>query len=263
MFFCRKIIYNAYVIRYSVRAKKIKMKSNDVRPIFVTDSGIGGLSVLDKLAKSFPDERFIYYSDLKNVPYGNKDKKRIIKYCKKRVELAKKYNAKLIVVACNTMSVIGEDLFSKCGIPEVGVCAASTEMLEKSPKPIVVFCTAATAKNLSIGRLSGIKVVGLPSLAKEIEDNIFDKNFIPECFEPDYGEVKTIVLGCTHYSFLKKQFIARFHPEKIVDGTDEAVQKTAAFLGRKICEKVPCTGGKVKFIGSGARKMAKVYKMRF
>ena len=128
---------------------------------------------------------------------------------------------------------------------------------------IVVFCTAATAKNLPISRLSGIKAVGLPTLAKEIEDHIFDKEFIPECLNTNYGEVKTVVLGCTHYSFLMEQFIERFHPEKIVDGTGEAVQKTATFLGRKICEKVPCTGGKVKFIGSGARKMAKVYKMRF
>ena len=239
------------------------MKNNDIRPIFVTDSGIGGLSVLDKLAKSFPDERFVYYSDLKNVPYGNKDKKRIIEYCKKRVEIAKKNNAKLIVVACNTMSVVGKDLFSKCGIPVVDVCAASDEILANSPKPIVVFCTVATAKNLPISRLSGIKAVGLPTLAKEIEDHIFDKEFISECLNTDYGEVKTVVLGCTHYSFLMEQFIERFHPEKIVDGTGEAVQKTATFLGNKICEKGSCEGAKIKFIGSGARKMAKVYKMRF
>ena len=71
-------------------------------PIGLFDSGVGGISILDKLKDILPDENFIYLADNKNCPYGGKSKKEIlslsIKNCKKLIE----FNCKIIIVACNT-----------------------------------------------------------------------------------------------------------------------------------------------------------------
>ena len=74
----------------------------DNRPIGFFDSGIGGVSILDKLKDLLPNENFIYLADNKNCPYGYRSKKEIIslstKNCEKLIEL----NCKVLVVAFNT-----------------------------------------------------------------------------------------------------------------------------------------------------------------
>ena len=59
--------------------------NNKQLPIGIFDSGIGGLTVLKKLNKILPKEEFIYFGDTAHVPYGNKSKKTIIRYCKQIV----------------------------------------------------------------------------------------------------------------------------------------------------------------------------------
>ena len=59
--------------------KNIFIDNKDDRPIGVFDSGLGGLTVLNDLAKSFPNQSYIYLGDLANLPYGNKSKNNIIK----------------------------------------------------------------------------------------------------------------------------------------------------------------------------------------
>ena len=71
--------------------------------ILVFDSGIGGVTVLKEIIKILPNENYIYYSDSKNNPYGDKTNKEIIKICNKIVN--KFINeCKAIVIACNTAS---------------------------------------------------------------------------------------------------------------------------------------------------------------
>ena len=56
--------------------------------IAVTDSGVGGLAVLKKLEKRFPFVDFVYVSDYKNFPYGNKSKAEVQLFCKNNLEIA-------------------------------------------------------------------------------------------------------------------------------------------------------------------------------
>ena len=72
--------------------------------IGVFDSGIGGVTVLKEIIKILPRESYIYYSDSKNNPYGDKDDKEILKICDNIVDLFIKKGCKAIVIACNTAS---------------------------------------------------------------------------------------------------------------------------------------------------------------
>lgn len=95
-----------------------------MQPIVVTDSGAGGLFVLDKLVRAFPQEKFVYFSDVGNMPYGNKSDEWIRELCGMRVDFAKRKKAKLIVVACNTMSSVGREVFENGGVAVDFVLAA-------------------------------------------------------------------------------------------------------------------------------------------
>ena len=94
----------------------------DNRPIGVFDSGIGGLTVVDALAKNLPNETIYYVGDTARVPYGNKSKSRIQQYALEITNWLNKKNCKIIIVACNTASALAlEYLSSVFPIPIIGV----------------------------------------------------------------------------------------------------------------------------------------------
>ena len=75
-----------------------------MKPIGIFDSGIGGVTVLKEIIKVLPNENYIYYSDTKNNPYGDKTNEEIIKICDEITQYFIKRNCKVIVIACNTAS---------------------------------------------------------------------------------------------------------------------------------------------------------------
>ena len=227
-----------------------------MQPIVVTDSGAGGLFVLDKLVRAFPREKFVYFSDVGNMPYGNKSDERIRELCGMRVDFAKRKKAKLIVVACNTMSSVGREVFENGGVAVDFVLAADGLLKSlsgadgidgvngsgrvgrssggnrssgnrssgKIDLPAVVFCTAATEKSGAISRLSkqnGVIVYAERDLAREIEEHIFDLlSYKPRLAEGDRESYKTVVLGCTHYALIRDKFAERFSGAVVIDGTE-------------------------------------------
>ena len=77
---------------------------NKESSIGIFDSGIGGVTVLKEIIKILPNENYIYYSDSKNNPYGDKTQKEIIEICNNIVQFFIQKNCKAIVIACNTAS---------------------------------------------------------------------------------------------------------------------------------------------------------------
>ena len=75
-----------------------------MRSIGIFDSGIGGVTVLKEILKELPKENYIYYSDSKNNPYGDKNDEEVIKICDKITQYFIKKDCKAIVIACNTAS---------------------------------------------------------------------------------------------------------------------------------------------------------------
>ena len=83
------------------------------QPIGVFDSGIGGVTVLREIKKVLPYENYIYFSDSKNNPYGDKTDKEIIKRCEEIVNILINKKVKCIVIACNTASAKCADSLRK------------------------------------------------------------------------------------------------------------------------------------------------------
>lgn len=80
------------------------MEEEKCGPIGIFDSGIGGITVLKEITKVLPNENYIYYSDTKNNPYGDKTNEEVIKICDEITKYFIKRDCKVIVIACNTAS---------------------------------------------------------------------------------------------------------------------------------------------------------------
>ena len=79
--------------------------------IGIFDSGIGGVTVLREIIKVLPNENYIYYSDSKNNPYGDKTKEEIIERCKEIFRFLLERKCKAVVIACNTASAVASSYF--------------------------------------------------------------------------------------------------------------------------------------------------------
>ena len=91
-------------------------------PIGIFDSGIGGVSILEKLKQILPKENFIYLADNLNCPYGNKSKQGIINLSVKNCQKLIEFNCKVIIVACNTATTNSiKKIREIISIPIVGV----------------------------------------------------------------------------------------------------------------------------------------------
>jgi len=76
------------------------------QPIGVFDSGLGGLSILKALKDKLPNERFVYYGDTAHLPYGDKSESTLKEYVSSIISFLNQQNCKLIVVACNSASIL-------------------------------------------------------------------------------------------------------------------------------------------------------------
>ncbi len=78
--------------------------NGDPRAIGVFDSGVGGLTVLQALRESFPQESFLYLGDTARLPYGSKSPDTIRKYTEQNLQFLSSHNVKAMVIACNSAS---------------------------------------------------------------------------------------------------------------------------------------------------------------
>jgi len=201
------------------------------------DSGMGGLSVLKRAVEMYPYERYIYYADTLNAPYGNLSKEKIYKHTKTSVEKLVKTGIKALVLACNTatnaaVSKLRQD-FNDFDI--IGMEPALKPAAEKiSAGKILVLGTNATLKQekfkLLYNRYNDGNIILSPqtNLAFDIENNFFDQEFLLRKLElifKDYKnlDIRGIVLGCTHYSLVKNLMRKMFENAEIFDGNEGTV----------------------------------------
>lgn len=186
--------------------------------IGVYDSGVGGLTVYEKLKKLMPNENYVYYGDLKNSPYGEKTKEQLIQYAEDIFKFFIKKDVKCIVMACNTTSAMAyEALRDKYDIkvyPIVQACANVLSLLEIDS--LGVFATPVTInshiykseiykynKDMQVFELAcpeWVKIVE-SGMIEEPSTKDFVKKYLDKMME---NKPDKIVLGCTHYPYLRR-----------------------------------------------------------
>lgn len=186
-------------------------------PIGVFDSGVGGISVLQHIHALLPYEQLLYVADSRYAPYGSKTPQEIQSRCFEIADFLITKGVKAIVVACNTATAAAIDLMrEKYSLPIIGMEPAVKPAAAASKNGVIgVLATVGTLKSAQFAGLlesygRNVKVVtqGCIGLVECIErgelrsDNTF--KLLEQYCQPLLDEgADTIVLGCTHYPFVK------------------------------------------------------------
>lgn len=187
------------------------------RPIGIFDSGVGGLSVAKEIAHRLPHERLLYFADTAYCPYGGRPLPEIRERSLEVADELVRRGAKAVVVACNTATGAAlEALRATFSVPIVGLEPAVKPAVARSRNGRVgVMATTTTLKTERFARLlrehaAGVQVFAqpCPGLADLVEAGETDGELLlgvlRELLAPlQTGEVDTVVLGCTHYPFVK------------------------------------------------------------
>ena len=182
-------------------------------PIGVFDSGVGGLSVLKVLQEQFPNEDFIYIGDNANNPVGNRSDDEITYLACRIAETLEKQPVKLMVIACNTFTVVALDAVRELvSVPVIGVSQGVKTAINKSKsKTIGIMATVATVNShihkhvaLEVDHEVFVWEQPCPELAGLIEQGHLDDYFVREVCKPLLSrEIDVVVLGCTHFPFVQ------------------------------------------------------------
>lgn len=218
------------------------------KPIAVFDSGVGGISVLKHIHTLLPNEKLLYVADSKYAPYGNKTATEIQARCFEIAEFLIAKNVKALVVACNTATAAAIDaLRAKYTLPIIGMEPAVKPAAEASRTGIIgVLATTGTLKSAQFAALlesygRNVKVVtqacvGLVECIERGElDTANTKALVEQYCVPLLAEgADTIVLGCTHYPFIKPLIEQAVGNNVAIIDTGAAVAK---YLQKKLAEQ--------------------------
>ena len=235
---------------------------NSESAIGVFDSGVGGVSVLRNMARLLPRERFIYYGDNLNAPYGTKSEEEIRTLAMHVADVLLASDIKALVVACNTAtSAAIVQLREKLTIPVVGMEPAlkPASQMRRNGK-VIVLATPATLRQkkfLRLYELYGQNAVirpcaGLMEFAEREElEGPGIEGYLRGCFEPYRNEqIDAVVLGCTHYVFMKKALSRVLPGVPLVDGNDGTARRLEFLLRERALLREEGEGG-ITFMTSG------------
>lgn len=196
------------------------MNLESTSPIGVFDSGLGGLSVLAAIRRLLPGENLIYFGDSANAPYGEKSRQQVRALSTRICDSLVERGAKAIVVACNTATsaAIG-DLRRRYDIPIVGMEPALKPAVEQTETgAVAVLATALTLRESKFQGLleqfrTGRRIFSIPcpELVTLVESGVLDGEEAEAAVAAslkgiDAEHLAAVVLGCTHYVFLKPVF---------------------------------------------------------
>lgn len=210
-------------------------------PIGVFDSGLGGLSVARHILDRLPSERIVYFADTAHVPYGERPLEEIQDFALAIVGFLIHKGAKVVVMACNMSTAAALDISRRKypQVPIIGVIAPGAKAAVDAcgGAPIGVLATTGTIRSgayvRAVARYNpSILVVGqaCPKFVPLVESGQADSEQA-EAAACDYVAsllaegCRTIVLGCTHYPFLRKQIEAAAGAGiTVVDRAEETVR---------------------------------------
>ena len=215
-------------------------KKHDYIAIF--DSGVGGISVLRHLVRILPGERFIYYGDSANAPYGSRSTQEVRALTLAAVDkLLAEYPLKALVIACNTATAAAVNDV-RAAHPElivVGIEPALKVAADHFPGGRVgVLATEVTLREEKFDTLLHrfdenvtISKIPAPGLVELVEHGKVDapetEALLRKVLGPYLGKLDAVVLGCTHYPFARNA-IRRVLGDDVVllDGGEGTARET-------------------------------------
>lgn len=226
--------------------------------IGVLDSGVGGLSVLKSLRRAFPYVRFVYYGDNSNAPYGNKNRRELLSLAVNNINVLISRGVEAVVLACNTLSLtVISDLKHIFDIPIYAVFPPTEKLLIDGGRNLLLSTVRSAEHYKSCENLT---VVGLSNLAGDIERNIFclEEINIGKHLNNINGVFDNVILGCTHYFFVKDRICDHLKPRRLFDSAESTAKKLSE-IGCFNKTSVYHWRNPIEFIGKNAEFNKKVW----
>jgi len=238
------------------------------RPIGMFDSGFGGLTVARALIDLLPHEDVVYIGDTGRYPYGNKPLAEVQRYAHELAwSLVKDFDAKAVVVACNTATAAGLDkLRVELPVPVIDVIAPGARSLVQATVtgrvgvigtvgtvasgayPAAVAATGAPVHLVSAACPGFVEFVERGQTTGDEVLVLAERLLAPIAA----ADVDTLLLGCTHYPFLARTISDVLGPDvTLVDSADETAFAAAALLAELGLLHSGSTGGRRRFLSSG------------
>lgn len=247
-------------------------EGNKRAPIGMFDSGVGGISVLREAVKTLPRERFIFFGDTAHAPYGTKPREEVLTLSRQAVDMLLSHGAKAVVIACNTAtSAAAACLRAQYpDLPIIGMEPALKPAHQLHREGVVLSLatpgTLAGEKYAQLYSLYGEGVVSLPcpGLMEFAERGEMQgpalQEYLQSLFAPYRNSpVEAIVLGCTHYVFLRRAIAGFFPGVPLIDGNAGTVRQ----LERRLQELglLAETGeGGVELLSSGGEEALQIMR---
>lgn len=220
-----------------------------VNAIGVFDSGVGGLSVLRAIRDALPGEDLVYVADSGHAPYGDQSETHITQRTLTVGQWLAEHGVKAITIACNTATVVAaRSLREQTHLPVVAIEPAIKPAVALTRTGVVgVLATRQTVQSESVARLcaqygQGKRIVlqACPGWVELVEQANFDsphtEALLRQFIEPVVAQgADTLVLGCTHYPFLRDT-IQRLAGEGVtlIDPAEAVARELVRRLGHKL-----------------------------
>ena len=236
------------------------------------DSGVGGVSVLREATRLMPNEHFLFYGDNKNAPYGPRPLEEIRALSAAGIGELTKRDVKAVVIACNTATSAYAEII-RAQRPDLIIVG-----MEPALKPahfarhggqVLVLATDATLRLEKFERLMAlygsdvVPVVG-KGLVELVEGGRAGtpeaEEHLRRLLEPYMGrQIDAIVLGCTHFPFLRAPIQRLFPQAKLFDGLEGTAQRLKYLLDEQGLRSDD-TPGSVAYMSSGGEKSVALMK---
>lgn len=224
------------------------MPNCDRRSIAVFDSGVGGISVLKELIALMPQESYLYFGDSLHAPYGMRPRAEVASLTETSVDMLVRRGAKAVVIACNTATgtAIAALREKYAHVPIIGIEPAIKPAVSAFPRGrILVLATPITLASEKFcalmqkhGGEAEILPVPCPHLAGMIEDGCLAgeelRAYLAEVFRPYRDKpIDAVVLGCTHYPFVRDAIRVASGGAQIFDGGAGTAREVQRQLARR------------------------------
>ena len=216
-------------------------------PIAVFDSGLGGISVLKELMALMPEERYLYFGDSANAPYGTRTTQEVKLLTMNAAAMLYERGIKALVVACNTATAAAiADLREEYpDIVIVGIEPALKMATDRFPSGHVgIMATQVTLREEKLEHLVGrfpqvqVERIPAPGLVELVEQGKIEtaetESLLRQILTPYIGRLDAIVLGCTHYPFVAKTVSKVLGAQvQVLDGGAGTARQTKRLLEEK------------------------------
>ena len=245
-------------------------------PIGVFDSGVGGLTVMQAIARRLPRESLLYFGDTAHLPYGNKSPEAVTRFSLEVARFLKGKGIKALVVACNTASALAlPRLKRELGLPVIGVIEPGARAAAAATRRgrVGIIATEATIASGAYQRaierlLPGARPVGkaCPLFVPLVEEGWWShpvtRAVAREYLRPlERAGIDTLILGCTHYPLLKSSLRRLLGGGvRLIDSAEETARELEALLEREGLRARRARGSHAFFASDGPERFLKLAK---